>query len=267
MSILDLCAESRFSRFFFGDPRLITDGGTVYSGDAAIDQLAAMVEGKDVLAMLPGFNNSDKNAEASFATIVQNLNLRKMYQGAVKLGVLWPGRTAAGYCLAEPSAKHAADRLRVIFAKLQPAALDIECHSLGNLFGLHANRDGALGVRNYVLCNAAIDDEQAETDPDYRTAISSISGKCLIVYSRNDRVLGKDYRWLGSVQRNVWSWIKRKGGGFGDQALGWSGPRHPELLPANAVVCNATEWCDSHGAARSAPQLYDAWEQILKETA
>jgi len=44
MPILDLCAESRLSRFCFGDPRLITDANTVYSGDAAIDQLAAMVE-------------------------------------------------------------------------------------------------------------------------------------------------------------------------------------------------------------------------------
>ncbi len=263
MPILDLCAESRFSRFFFGNPRLITDGGTVYWDTAAVDQLAAIVEGRPLLLMIPGFNNSDQNAEASFATIQQNLDLRKMYEGAVKLGVLWPGRTAGGYWFAEPSAKHAADRLRVILGKLRPSSIDVDAHSLGNLIALHANRDGALGVRNYVLCNAAVDDEEAETDPTYRVAISSISGKCLIVYSRNDSVLGKDYRWLGSVPRNVWSWVKRKGGGFGDQALGWSGPAHPELLPANTVICNATEWCDSHGAARSRPEFYDAWEKIL----
>ncbi len=266
MPILDLCAKSKLSRFFFGNPRLITDGGKAYEGDSAVEQLAAMVAGKPLLLLLPGFNNSDQNAEASFATIQQNLRLRKMYENAVKLGVLWPGRTAGGYWLAEPSAKHAADRLRVILGKLYPAFIDVECHSLGNLIGLHANRDGALPIRNYILCNAAIDDEQAETDPAYRLAIASISGKCLIVYSRNDRVLGKDYRWLGSVPRNVWSWVKSKTktGGFGDQALGWSGPRHPELLPPNAISVDATEWCDSHGAARSRPELYDAWEKILQ---
>jgi len=263
MPILDLCAASRFSRFFFGNPRLITDSGTVYSGPAAIDQLAAMVEGKGLLVELPGFNNSAKNAEASFATIGRNLDLRKMYDGAVKLGVLWPGRTAAGYCLAEPSARRAADRLRVIFQKLKPSCLDIEAHSLGNLVMLHANRDGALGVRNMVSCNAAVGSSALQPDQGYFTAVNSIKGKCLLVYSRHDEVLGRDYRWLGSVPRNVWSWIKRRGGGFGENALGFSGPAHPEIIPTNVKLCDASSWCLQHSMAKDTPFLYDAWQGIL----
>jgi len=263
MPILDLCAESRFSRFCFGDPRLITDAGTVYSGGAAIDQLATMVEDEGLLLELPGFNNSDANAKESFATIGRNLDLRKMYEGAVKLGVLWPGRTAAGYCLAEPSARHAADRLRVILERLKPAFLDVEAHSLGNLIALHANRDGALGVRNLVLTNAAVGADALDPEQGYYQAANSISGKCLIVYSRNDEVLGKDYRWLGSVPRNLWSWIRLKGGGFGEEALGFSGPAHPNRIPLTCIPIDATSWCLSHGGARDAGQFYDAWQAIL----
>ena len=265
MPILDLCAESRLSRFCFGDPRLITDANTVYSGDAAIDQLAAMVEGKGLLLELPGFNNSDQNAEASFATIGRNLDLRKMYDGVVKLGVLWPGRTAAGYCLAEPSARAAADRLRVIFQKFKPAFIDVEAHSLGNLIMLHANRDGAFGVRNMISCNAAVGASALQPDQGYFTAVNSIKGKCLLVYSRNDEVLGRDYRWMGSIPRTVWSWIKTKTkvGGLGEQALGFSGPANPELVPGNVRLCDATSWCLSHGGARDRAELYDAWQAIL----
>jgi hypothetical protein len=151
-------------------------------------------------------------------------------------------------------------------AKLRPASLSIEAHSLGNLVTLHANRDGALGLKDLVLCNAAVDDEVPEKDQAYCQAVASIRGKCLIVYSRNDEVLGKDYRWLGSVPRDVWSWIKTKSkiGGFGDVALGFNGPQHgTELIPANAIPLDATAWCPNHGAARSAPELYEAWARIL----
>ena len=271
MLTLSLCASSPLlARFRFGSPSLQTESGAVYSGDAAIAQLATLTDGLRVLLMVPGFNNSTANADASFRTIEQNLVARKMlgpdapYQ--VVIGLLWPGRTAAGYWLAEGSARRAADKLREIVAKLRPAALSIEAHSLGNLVTLHANRDGALGIKDLILCNAAVDDEAPEKTQAYCWAVASIKGKCLIVYSHRDEVLGRDYRWLGSVPRDVWSWIKTKtnAGGFGDVALGFGGPQHgTALIPANAIALDATAWCPNHGAARSAPELYDAWRAIL----
>ena len=271
MLTLSLCAKQSFAyRFLFGDSRLTTSGGAGYSGDAAIAQLAALTEGLRVLLMVPGFNNSTANADASFATIEKNLIDRNLlgpdraYQ--IAIGLLWPGRTAAGYWLAEGSARKSADKLREILAKLRPASLSIEAHSLGNLVTLHANRDGALGVKDLILCNAAVDDEAIETGQPYYNAVGMAKGKCLVVYSRRDEVLGKDYRWLGSVPRNIWSWIKTKSkaGGLGDVALGFSGPEHQSTrIPANVIPLDATAWCPNHGAARSAPELYDAWRAIL----
>ncbi len=271
MLTLSLCAKPRiFSRFCFGDPCLRTDGGAVYAGDAAVEQLAELTRGLRVLLMVPGFNNSTANADASFQTIEKMLTECRLlgpdapYE--VAIGLLWPGRTAAGYWLAEESARRSADKLREIVGKLQPAALSIEAHSLGNLVTLHANRDGGLGVKNLILCNAAVDDEAIEKDQAYFHAVQSIQGKCLIVYSRHDEVLGKDYRWLGSMPRNVWSWIKTKAkaGGFGDAALGFSGPQHGTArIPANTIPLDSTSWCPNHGAARSAPELYEHWWRIL----
>ena len=269
MPTLSLCSKtSLLSRFCFGSACLTTDGGARYSGDAGIAQLAALTDGMRVLLMIPGFNNSAANAQESFNTIVQNLTLRKMlgpesaYQ--IAIGMLWPGRTAAGYWMAEESARRSADKLREIVLKLRPASLSIEAHSLGNLVTLHANRDGGLGAKDLILCNAAVDDEAVEAGQTYFQAVSSIRGRCLVVSSRNDEVLGRDYRWLGSVPRNVWSWMERKGGGFGHAALGFSGPEHGrQLISANVVTLDATAWCPDHGAARSAPELYDAWERII----
>lgn len=270
MPTLSLCADYS-SRFFFGGPYLKTDGGAQYHADGAISHLAALTDGLKVLLMVPGFNNSAGNAQASFNTITQNLTQRKLlgvgcaYE--IAIGLLWPGRTAVGYCMAERSAKRAADKLREIFLRLRPMTLSVEAHSLGNLLTLHANRDGGLNIESLILTNAAIDDEAVEKGHEYFQAVSSIKGKCLIVYSRHDEVLGRDYRWLGSVPRDVWSWIKTKTteGGFGDIALGFNGPEHgTELIPSNCVPVDATDWCDSHGAARSRPEMYDAWQGILK---
>lgn len=268
MPTLSLCADYS-NRFFFGGPYLQTGAGR-YSGEAAVSQLATLVNGQNVLFLIPGFNNSADNAQASFNTISQNLVLRKMLGAGcaydVAIGVLWPGRSAPGYCLAETSAKRSADKLREIVLKLHPRSLSIEAHSLGNLLTLHANRDGGLNLESFISCSAAVDDEAIEKGSQYFQAVSSIKGKALIVYSRRDEVLGKDYRWLGSVPRDVWSWIKTKtqDGGFGDIALGFNGPEHgTELIPSNVKLCDATSWCFSHGGARESGIFYDNWSAIL----
>jgi hypothetical protein len=226
--------------------------------------------------MIPGFNNSAGNAQASFDAIAKNLAERQMLgRGCaydVAIGIEWPGRTAAGYWLAEASARRSADKLREIVLKLRPRTLSIEAHSLGNLVALHANRDGGLGVTDLVLTNAAVDDECVERGQTYFTAVDSIKGNCLILYSRNDDVLGRDYRWMGSVPRNLWGWVKNKfsksaygDGGFGDHALGWGGPEHGrELVSRNVTALDGTPWCLSHSGARDAAEFYSAWGELLK---
>jgi hypothetical protein len=240
------------SRFRFGEPTLTTSGGSQYYGPAAVEQIRAIINGKRTLVLVCGYNNSSGAAVDAYGVIAGRI--REHYDEIV--GVLWPGHTSFGFWFAVPAANKAGRLLRGILAPATPKCLDIETHSLGARLALEAmSTRGGLGVRHLLMTSPAVDDEVIEVGQKYGHAVRSTSAT-LVCYSARDPVLGTWYRRLGSLTRNpLW----------GDTALGYGGPQHPDRCWRTVKAIDFTPEIDTHGGWKECERFYARWAELLTQ--
>lgn len=262
MLTISACRPGAFSRWVFGEPRIL---GTAYVGQAAINALSTHTFCDRVLILVPGYNNSEQDAVQAGLSIESILKARGMLGPGLRYEELvvfaWPGRSAPGYWIAEDAARKSGEKLRGIIAQLECDAVSVQTHSLGALVWCAANENGELagGVQDVILANAAIDDESIEAGQPYAKAMN-VRGRVLVAYSRQDPVLAKAYRYFGSAVRNLASLLQFKLAG--DFALGFSGPEHPSLVPSNVECWDGTEFCTTHSGFRTSPEYYRRWDQL-----
>jgi hypothetical protein len=246
------------SRFRFGTPVLkfgtLAHGGEVHIGKGGFPPL----NGKKVLLMISGFNNSAMEAERSYLQILDQLQLREIGDYDIVIGLLWPGHEALGFGLAEMAADKAGRMLWEVLGG-HKAIIDVETHSLGARVILQAMMHGIwshneIAVRNLILTSPAIPADSLDIRYGKYWEAVGHTYRTLVAYSRRDPVLKVWYhKWerltnflrrdkecealglvgpKGCVSYQVWawdgtnepggnrhSWFKWSEGGFNSWAL------------------------------------------------
>lgn len=209
-------------------------------------QVAARINGKRVLVLVHGYNVTD--AFDAYCRIESHLETRNEY-GITPwydevIGAALPlSRLEWAFWLAVMRAGKAGRLLAAALEDFEPAALDIEAHSLGCMVTLEA-LDHGLYCRNAILTAAAVDNESIQEREKYALAVQR-AGRILVAYSRHDPVL------RGAYKIGMW-----------DNALGLTGPQNPARCNRRIESLDCSDVVDAHGAYKRCEMLFDAWREI-----
>jgi pimeloyl-ACP methyl ester carboxylesterase len=161
------------------------------------------------------------------------------------IGVAWPGsHLELAFWFACWRAEKAGRLLAGALGGFEPAALDIEAHSLGCMVTLEA-LDHGLSVRNCILTAAAVDNESIQEREQYALAVQRAE-RVLVAYSRHDPVLRGAYRI-----------------GMWDSALGLTGPQDPKRCSRRITPLDCSAQVAEHGAYKRCSMLFESWRSLV----
>jgi hypothetical protein len=210
------------------------------------EQVAERINGRRALILIHGYNVTD--AFDAYARIEIKLETRSEY-GVQQwydevVGVAWPGsHLELAFWFARIRATKAGRILAGALGAFEPAALDIEAHSLGCMMALES-LDHGLYCRNAILTAAAVDNESIQERERYALAVQRAE-RVLVAYSRHDPVLRGAYR-LG-----CW-----------DNALGLTGPQDPSQCNRRIESLDCSAQVAAHGDYKRCPMMFTRWKEI-----
>jgi hypothetical protein len=203
------------------------------------DEVALLLNGKRVLALVHGYNVED--ALDAYARITNHI--AEHYDAY--LYVEWPGsRISLAFWLADMRADMAGRKLCSALQSIAPASLDIEGHSLGCRVTLEALRCG-LRAENVLLTAPAVDNESICLGERYGEAVKN-AARLIVAYSCNDRVLRETYKWA--------KW---------DDALGLTGPEPGSPYPTNVERWDLGSYIYAHGDYKRCGEFFERWRKLL----
>jgi hypothetical protein len=234
--MISLSLRRNDSTIFFGDPTWAEVDGPALTET----QVAARLNGKRALVMVHGY--CTKDPFDAFARI--DLHIGQHYDEVI--GVPWPGsHLQFAFWLARIRATKAGRLLAGALCKYEPAALDIEAHSLGCMVALEA-MDHRLYCRNAILTAAAVDNESIQERERYALAVQR-ADRVLVAHSRHDPVL------RGAYKLGMW-----------DSALGLTGPQDPTRCNRRIEALDCSTEVEKHGDYKRCAMLFARWAEIAK---
>ncbi len=229
---------------------LMSDRASFWDPDNISDQtqqdtssLQQEIQGKNVLLLVHGYNETAEDALSRYRLINTNLST-SAYDYVI--GYLWPAYDDAwDYFKAKHHAKELSKTMRshLEFFANSAAKLDVLAHSMGNFLMLEALdyhiHDHKKLVQNFFALAPAVDNESIEKKEKYYQSTKNC-GNLFIFYSQRDDVL----KWGYNVAEL-------------DRALGYEGAEHPDQLPKNVHLMDYTNYVDGHSGYFTFLPIYD----------
>lgn len=207
-------------------------------------------EGKRVLMLIHGFNNTAGSALSTYQVIEEQISLLKDQAGSdlydIIIGYLWPGNDhPIEYFQAKEHVEKAALRMTSTMKQLASSALsvDIFAHSMGNRLALEALKPlpanpSKKPIQNFYSLAPAVDNESLEKGEEYYPSTKQCEN-IFVFHSTRDNVL--KYFYLAAEH---------------DKALGYKGEENSKSVPTNVQFVDCTSFVSGHSEYFSTQPLY-----------
>ena len=208
------------------------------------------IKGKNVLLLIHGYNNDEKEALSTYRLIHAHVSAfmdmqRSQFYDLV-IGYLWPGYDDSWeYFDAKQNTSELSKIMRSHLKTLSASAakVDVLAHSMGNRLLLEALNYPSFKkkkvVQNYYAFAPAVDNESVEKQEKYYQSTQNCE-KIFVFYSKRDDVL----KWGYTLAEQ-------------DKALGYEGAENPDQLPQNVQLINCTTLVGGHSDYFTVIPIYE----------
>lgn len=228
-----------------------TQGGAASVFEKTSDEIKSLLNNKNILLLVHGYNNDFDDVIRSYNIIKKNIEKNNINYDFI-VGYTWPGGDQRyEYYPAKRRSSIAAGRLIDLRNKISPKSIDVMSHSMGCRVVLRALSEMESNqpiIRYHLAVASAVDDESVEYGERFYDATQKTEATW-VFHSKYDNVL------------KIWYQI-----GELDTALGLYGPddkQSIERYSKNVKVINCRHHVKEHGEYKKKSEFYKFFRGIV----